>query len=223
MSTVQEYIDLITTEHSNKPKFVDAVTAITKPLVDLENVITSMPEAYDVDVALGVQLDAVGKWVGASRQVSVPIDGIYFAWDDTADTGWDMGAWKGPFDPDSGLTTLPDVNYRLLIKAKIFANHWDGTIPSAYEIWRVLFGDSLIILIQDNQDMSMSIGFVGVNLDSITRALLVGGYLPLKPAGVKINYYLISDTGPLFCFDANETDALAGWDIGKWATQLTPT
>ena len=80
------------------------------------------------------------------------------------------------------MVRLPDETYRLLLKAKIGANRWDGTVPGAYEVWESAFADTgSLILMQDNQDMSVVIGLAGTPLDAVMRNLLLQGYLPLKP------------------------------------------
>lgn len=220
MATLQEYLDLITTEHSDKPKFMATVALSLAPLVAMQNLFENMFLDFDLDVAVGAQLDILGLWIGVSRNVRVPITGVYFAWDDTAMVGWDSGVWQGEFDPDTGLTSLNDVNYRTLLRARIARNHWDGSIPDAYKIWAIIFPDD-IIFIQDNQNMSMSIGVISTSFDAVDVALLTGGYLSLKPEGVRIADYFISP-GPMFGWDS-EGGSLAGWDEGLWATELTPT
>lgn len=219
---IDDYLSLVTSEHRLKQKFTDTISLSVALQSHLQGLAASLPEKFDVDHAVGVQLDAVGKWVGASRYVGIPLVGVYFSWDSTVVDGWDAGVWQGPFDPDSGLTTLPDDSYRILIKAKIAANHWDGSIPGAYKVWTTVFPDSYII-IQDNQDMSMIVGIAGTQLDTVTQALLTGGYIPLKPEGVRVSYYAIATTdGPLFAWDSDSL-ALAGWDTGSWAVELSPT
>lgn len=222
--TTDDYLSLITSEHRERPKFEATVSTSVSPFAKIQEVLLSLPAAFDIDVAVGVQLDAVGEWVGRSRRIDTPLTGIYFTWDslDLAE-GWDQGSWKGEFDPDSGLVDLPDDAYRTLLKAKIAANNWNGSIPQAYQIWVSAFGGDSILLIQDNQDMSMVIGIAGEPLDSIEKALLVNGYIPLKPEGVKVNYYAVAPSeGVLMAWDA-ESDALDGWDIGQWAIELIPS
>jgi hypothetical protein len=220
-NTIDDYLALITSEHQQKPKFEATIRAVIEPLVATQDIVCGFPEDFDVDVAIGVQLDAVGEWVGISRQIAIPLVGYYFTWDDTADDGWDSGVWQGEFDPDTGLISLNDDLYRIVIKGKIAANHWNGSIPKAYEIWQTLFPDSIII-IQDNQDMSMIVGIAGNLLTPVYLALLTGGYISLKPEGVGINYYAISAPNtPLFAWDAQGT-GVNGWDIGSWAIEITP-
>lgn len=213
--TTADYTDLITSQHNDKPKFVAMTASDVEPFVEIENILLNIPSYYDVDTAIGSALDVIGEWVGASRNLPIPLTGVYFEWDNTALIGWDSGSWRGEFDPISGLTALPDDSYRKYIKAKIAANQWVGTIESAYDIWIEIFTDSTII-IQDNQDMSMVVGVAGKKLGAIDQALLTGGYLALKPAGVSIEYFAITTTdGALFGFDVDNA-TIGGWDSGQW-------
>lgn len=217
------YTDLITSEHRGQPKFEAMVDLVSGAFYGVQYALASLPAAFDLDLAVGVQLDAVGEWVGRSRRIDTPLVGVYFEWDGTASVGWESGVWKGPFDPDSGLVDLPDDSYRALLKAKIATNKWDGTVPQAYAIWKSAFGAESILLIQDNQDMSMVIGIAGQPLGIIEQALLLNGYIPLKPEGVRVQYYAVAPAaGALFAWDVTPNDALAGWDAGQWATELIP-
>lgn len=221
--TVEEYLALITSEHTGKPKFEATVAAGVSPLVKIQSIFKDLVAAFDIDSAAGVQLDAIGQWVGRSRRIDTPLVGVYFSWDDTASDGWESGVWKDTYDPDSGLVDLPDDAYRLLLKAKVAANNWDGTIPQAYDVWTTAFGTDTYLLIQDNQNMSMVVGIAGVPLSIVEQALLTNGYIPLKPEGVRIQYYAVAPAeGSLFAFDVAEGSAMAGWDHGQWATELIP-
>ena len=71
--------------------------------------------------------------------------------------------------------------------------------------------------------MSFSIAIQGAVPDSLTLALLVGGYLPLKPEGVEITEYIVPvNTGPLFAWDV-QNSTMQGWDDGSWGQELAPT
>jgi hypothetical protein len=219
--SVETYTALVTSEHAHKPKFIATIEANAGLEAFIQSVLSTINPSFDLDSAVGVQLDTVGVRVGVSRFIATPLSGIYFEWDNAA-LGWSFGIWKGVFSPTTGLTLLPDDSYRTLIRAKIAANSWKGSIPDAYTIWETLFTDT-IVLIQDNQDMSMVIGVTGQPLDVLTQALLIGGYLPLKPEGVRIAYYALHvDTNPLFAWGADGS-GVAGWGIGSWAKILAPT
>lgn len=221
MPTTAEYLALVTSEFRDAVKYNAMLTALIQPLVDAGAVISSLPAKFDLDVAVGQQLDMVGEWVGRSRYIETPLEGVYFSFD-LLGLGFDEGTWKGPFDPITGLTVLPDDSYRILLRATIAANRWDGTIPQAYEVWDIVFqGSGFQIVIQDFGDMSMAFGLFGGTPTPILLALLTGGYLALKPSGVRIvDYFVPTIPGaPFFGFDAM-TDAIQGFDTGSWAASF---
>lgn len=218
---LDDYLGLITSEFRNQPNFIATLTAVGDLFVHIQDVITSMVPKYDVDVAVGAQLDVIGLWVGISRNVTIPIDGVYFSWDGDYTVGWDYGVWQATISPTS-VTVLPDDIYRTLIKAKIAANSWDGTTDGAYAIWEQVFSN-FEILIQDYQNMSYDLAIVGGIVDSLTLALIASGAIPLKPEGVRVNRYIVPvDTNPLFAWNI-ENDLLAGWNEGSWGREIKPT
>lgn len=221
MSDVSTYTGLITSEYAQQPKFMAMVAGVCEVYVQIQNVLAKMIPAFDVDIAVGSQLDSIGIWVGISRNVSIPISGVYFTWDSTFDLGWDYGTWQ-PSNAPATVTSLPDDAYRTLIKAKIAANNWDGTTDGAYAIWDAVF-TNFTILIQDNYNMSYDLAIVGGIVDSLTLALITGGYIPLRPEGVLVaNYYVSTDTNPSFAWDVEST-LLQGWDEGSWLREVPPT
>jgi hypothetical protein len=217
--TLEEYLDLVTSEYREKPNFIQVLSNNLAIPIRVQELMASMISLFDVEVAIGDQLDIIGKWVGVSRNVKIPIPNVYFSWDGVNDfLGWEFGTWQ-PANAPASVTVLPDDAYRILLKAKIAANQWDGTTEGAYTIWEAIF-TGLNILIQDNQDMSYDLIIVGGTIDSLTAALLVGGYIPLKPEGVKVNnYYVPIDDGPAFGWDV-ESAYISGWDEGSWTKAL---
>ncbi len=215
MADLEKYLGLVTAFHRDKPKFNGMVGGVSQCFVNAQEVFTDLIAAFDLDIAIGTQLDAIGLWVGISRHVRTPLVGVYFSLD-TFGLGADEGVWQGPFDPDSGVTTLDDETYRLLIRAKIAANHWDGTLNGSAPILQLIFGDGTHVFIQDNGDMSMDIGVSGERPSAIFLALLTGGYIPVRPEGVRINYYVVPDEdGPLFGFDV-QNKYISGFESGLW-------
>ena len=215
------YLDLITSQHRGKPKFEALVDLASGSFSDVETVINSIPELFDLDTAKGEQLDVVGEWVGLGRYVGTALTGVYFPLDDAA-LGFDAGVWKGPFDPASGLTRLDDDSYRLALRAKIGANHWDGTVESLQVILdKVFHGYDAVVFSGDHQDMSMSFFMVGPLPPPVIAALLTGGYLSIKPSGVLVRGYFkpsVSDT-PLFALDSSGIYA-SGLDSGSLAIAI---
>ena len=192
--TLESYLSRITSEYRNQPKFVAYVTALVQPLLDSQALLRSLLDIYDLDTAIGVQLDAVGKWIGRSRYLEQPLNGIYFSFDSTG-LGFDQGTWFGPFDALDGLTTIDDTTYRALLYAKRIMNNWDGTIPEIAEAIAALLagtspGSNLVVV--DNQDMSMTVGIAGQVPPAAIISLLQGNFVPITPSGVGVNYLITS-------------------------------
>lgn len=217
MASASDYVGLVTSQHADKPRFVATIAALVQPLADAQAMLSAMPGDFDLDAATGAQLDAIGLWVGQSRALTAPLNNVYFSLD-TDGLGLDQGYLKGPYDPTTGVISLADAEYRTLIRFRIAANRWDGTIEGAYAAWSVLFGGGLTLLIEDFGDMSMTVGVVSAApLDAVTLALILNGYIGLKPSGVRINAYLTPSVSgrPFFGFDL-DTATVAGLDIGAW-------
>ena len=180
MSDLAYYTGLITSQHNTKPKFMATVAALLQPLVDTLICLAQIPDDFDIDHATGMQLDIVGLWVGMSRVIN----------------------------GSSGLFSLSDDTYRILLKTRIAANQWDGTVEGIVSILTILFTGYDIYVI-DNFDMTMVVGIAGLLPDAELLEIFSGGYIPLKPVGVKINYVI----NPIFGLDY-ENAYIAGPDVG---------
>ncbi len=73
---MSKYSDLITNYHRTKPLFTQHVDLSTRPLTDAASAMEGLLTAFDIDQAVGAQLDILGEWIGRSRTVSVPISGF---------------------------------------------------------------------------------------------------------------------------------------------------
>jgi hypothetical protein len=217
--TLETYLALITSEHNQKPDFMATVAAEVQPFVDLQAQLFSMIGIFSPN-SVGDQLDKVGVWVGANRNVEEALAGVYFAWD-TAGVGWDQGTWFAAGDSLDGLVTLPDDSFQTLIRFIIATNAWDGTVPGAYTAFNTVFASGgLSILIQDNQDTTMFIVIRG-QLNAVAMALILGGYFELKPAGVQITHFYQPTVqgAPAFGFGA-QNSAVSGWGTGCFITPI---
>ena len=186
MADIKRYLNLITSEHQGKPKFTAWLEANLNILDDGERLVSNLDTYFDLDTAVGIQLDVVGDIVGVKRTVN--------------------------FQPTDGSSPiLDDVTYRLIIKAKILRNMWDGTLSSLYDMWNAIFADATLI-IKDNQDMSINAIIIGLS-SQMQKDLISNGYLIPKPQGVRISYSYI--TVPLFAFGIEGSDP-QGFGEGTW-------
>jgi len=183
------YQQLLTSQYQppSSPKLNALLYVLLKKFDDVSQCLVQFDTAFDLDSAVGPQLDALGAVAGADRTVG--------------------------FQPsDSVSPVLDDATYRIYIKAKIAQNQWDGTITSLYAIWKYLFPVGSII-IADNQNMTATI-FLSGSFTSIIQDLITNGYIVPRPEGVLYTYDFAEL--PAFGFDLDNS-FVAGFDVGKWA------
>ncbi|WP_337027095.1 DUF2612 domain-containing protein [Pantoea eucalypti] len=226
---MSKYTDRITNYHRGKPLFIQHIDLSTQPLTDASLTLESLLTAFDIDSAVGVQLDVLGEWIGRTRIVSQPISGVYFSFD-TDGLGWDQGVWQGPYDPDSGFTSLSDDTYRVVLKAKIAINNWDGQNDSLPQILETaLEGSGLKMQIVDNQNMTISVWvFPQTDISLVSQELIAAikqGYLTVNAAGVwagdiQTPSILTPSVGTKFFGFDMDNDFIAGFDDGAWGVNL---
>lgn len=201
---MSKYTELITSAHNQKPKFMAMVEAVTGAFSGASSIVKSLPGKFDVDVAVGDQLDIVGLWVGISRFVSIEISDYFSI--DVSGLGLDEGWLQGRYDPSAGTTRLGDEEYRMVIKTKIGVNHWDGTMASLHEILQGIFEPyGVAVYTIDNQDMTIGYVIQGATLPNPILAMLEGAVVSIKPSGVDISEYdtITAFTDRDFFIDSN--------------------
>lgn len=162
--SIESYLNNITSQHRDKPKFIAWLSSHLNIIDDMYTIVKNMDNDFDIDNAIGSQLDTLGIIIGRERTLTFqPLNN---------------------FNP-----VLTDDYYRLVLKTKIAFNMWDGTIQSIYTIWNDIFGNDtdLSLQIKDNQDMSFDAYITGYT-DQIQQDLIQHGYIIPKPQGVKVNY-----------------------------------
>lgn len=213
MTLKDRYLNLISSQHRDKPKYMATLSALLQSNEDNFAVGVYLDDEFDLDNAIGVQQDILGEIVGQSRTVD--------------------------FQPDRGLSpVLDNYAYLNLLRAKIAKNMWKGGIADLREIWLTLFGNPIII--QDNQDMTIDVVIVGI-FDQMTKNLIQKGYIVPKPQSVSINYSFADDavfgydmetstikgydhaywmnpnTLDSFAYDMeDETQRMYGYEKGNW-------
>jgi hypothetical protein len=226
--TLADYIGRITSWHSDKPRFVNTVAVLVQPLIDAQDMLAKLTADFDLDTAVGVQLDQVGQWIGRTRYVETPVAGVFFSFNDSYDgtpgdsprTGFNQGIWLGQYDPVDQITALDDDTYRSVLKLQAIANQWDGTVPGiADDLDRVFPGT----VIQDLGDtppgrMAMDVLIPGVLINSLLLRVLEQDF-PVKPSGVHVNFIESTvSTEQIFAFniDGSQGGPLGGFNQGAW-------
>lgn len=215
MSNSNEYTDLIAGYHLDKPDYQEWVYTLTEPLRIARERLANLRSDFDVDSAIGVQLDAIGVRVGISRTLPTKLTGVYFELDNL-DLGLDFGVWKGKYDPSDGSTTLDDETYRAVIKAKILSNKWNGengTLAEFLSTALSYFGvDTKMFDLQDFQTMHVALNLTKASTPPIVWELISRRIVDVTAAGVSMQ---IIDNIPWFGLDYN-TASVKGLDEGSW-------
>lgn len=209
---MNSYNTLITSAFKTSPKFNALVELLTGAIETNTNIVKALPDLFDVDLAVGQQLDFVGEWVGINRGLTPPVDDTFFSFG-IEEKGWHLGYWKDEY-ATTGITLMPDGEYRAVMKAKIALNQWKGNIPDAIEsLSKTLPHNGFVIT--DYQDMSMVLGITGP-VTPLVQALITRGYFDIRPAGVQISY----ETGIKFFGFGTNTNVVGGFHQGQWGKTL---
>lgn len=185
--TNEKYLDLITSQYADKPKFNAYVKAFLDMISPAIDCLTSFDTIFNLENAVGDQLDKCGALVALTRELPLS-------------------------NPDIP-SILSDDLFRTVIKARIYSNFWDGTLQSWNDIIKTMFPDASYEVV-DNQDMSIDVIMIDPTADATMLALLFNGYIVPKPSGVRVTW-TIQDKA-LFGWET-ETEFIAGWDTGIWA------
>lgn len=216
MTSANEYTELIAGAHVGKRKYTEWVFVLTEALRVARERLSALRSDFDVDTAIGVQLDAVGARVGMSRTLPMKLTGVYFALDDFDGVGLDRGIWKGRFDPEDGTTELGDETYRAAIRAKILSNSWNGTnetLPTLLETVLSYFGmETKVMELQDAQTMHVALHLTREKTPPIVWELITRRIIDVTAAGVGFS---VVDNVPWFGLDY-DTNSVKGLDVGNW-------
>jgi len=157
------YLNRVISQHKIRPKFMSWLAAINELVEDTMNLYRSFDEAFNLETAVGAQLDVLGKIAGVDRLLN--------------------------FEPVYAVPLLSDEYYRMLIKAKISLNHWNGTTEGIFNLWDEIMGGYRLEVV-DHQDMTMTLRVM--NLSNLFESEFIArGYLAPKPQTVFVNYEFI--------------------------------
>lgn len=226
-SDVNYYLAKIPPLHAGKPNFMAEVQGILQPFCDAQALINALPAYFDLDQAIGVQLDVCGQWIGRTRNVPIPLQTCFFSLGDPL-RGLGKGVWKDNFNPGAALSVLDDNVYRRLLQAVAIANEWDGSVTAAQQVMDAYFppGQGTSTFVQDQGwgvaagqqiQMTMTIGISGKIPSIVDLEVLSQDLLGIKPGGVAATYAVTSiDGAPIFGLGVNN-NYIGGLGVGALA------
>lgn len=221
-SYIDDYIDLLIFQYSDKPKAKGEIEARLKSYSKIFTVLQDFINELDIDKAYGERLDLIGKIVGINRTIKNSTNKIYFGFDENSSAA---GFGDAPFfdhNTDAKLTDtqLSDFQYQSFIKAKIIKNVATARIAkqekvSFLDAYRFLLNNAGYIV--DNQNMSLTL-YVDTNILTTNKlSLLKAADLFVKPQAVSLDFVFI-DSSNTFGFDENPL--AVGFGDGAFAEQL---
>lgn len=158
MSSIQPYLNRITSQYTNKPRFMGWLTSLLEKIEPAHGISETMPSYFDVSEATGTQLDIVGEIIGVNRVI----------------TDQFINSDEKEFD---------DAQYRRLIQTRIVANQWNGQQGSITDVWEEAMDESLRAVYHDNQDMTITVDLIG-DYQPLDVELVLRGFIVPKPMGV---------------------------------------
>jgi hypothetical protein len=181
--------DRIYAQYRTKPKAVAWYQITRKLAAELEDPATAVRIMYNIDTAVGEQLNIIGRIVVIDRTFTgeVALNPGLFAEPDGAEFGDTEAVFAALYVDQDG--QMSDDLYRLVIKSKIIKNNSDATIESILYGMNFLLPNADVLRVTDGENMSFSVEFYG-NITNLERWALLNVQLVPKPQGVMFNGFL---------------------------------
>jgi hypothetical protein len=204
-------ISLLIQQYRNTVRTKGLIMGILQMVQDqLATPMCQIQDYYNIDTAVGVFLDRIGRIFNYPRPLIDQGQFAYFGFD-----GNGLGFDQATFVPDGGSDDkIPagDDMYRLLLKAWIAGLFTDGSLPSINAVIQTALGPGSWVI--DNGDMTALVTLKYSDLN-VLYAMVQTGVIP-KPAGVQYSYY-IRNSDAVFGFDGNGV----GFDQSNFITELS--
>ena len=199
---VAYYVNLTLAQYKSLPRATQTLAILLKQALG-DMLASDLFTAFDLDTAVGAQLDVLGKYIGLSRLIGDPVAlPFYGFWDMTvtdptqqnpngftdmtnagtnAQAIWDQYNFAGNEN-----TALSDTAYAFMLNLKIVLNANDGTLASIQQFLKTFLPG--IVELQDNANMTMT--YTLSNQIPVSPDVLEA-YLP-KPMGVGLIFLTLT-------------------------------
>lgn len=207
---IKYYVDLLIIQYRTKPKARATIRAFISELVRAYNLVKQVQMAYDINTAVGAQLDTVGKYFGVVRKfVGLDFKYKYFSFQYMG--GDDDGLSFNIYDPenpesnalgkfrtlrseDSYEYDLDDEQFRIIIKLRAIGlyNH---ILSYKYitEMVHEILKDDVMVLVSDKMEI-----FYYIRDPNLLQIFQTYPRLLPAPAGVKVYVSSPEDFEPRF-------------------------
>jgi hypothetical protein len=185
------YSDLLILQYKGLPKATATIQALVAPFV-MDQLPILVQNAYNVDTAVGVQLDVIGKYAGISRS------GYTFA----------------------GPVTLNDDDYRVIIQLKQAKNSGTTSLDFIQTLIANFFPDTLLVF--DYRGMRIQYFLDSTQASTTLAQFVVKQGLLPKPMGVSLGLLIYApNIKTFFCFRTYENPIYNGSDANTYDSYQT--
>jgi len=228
------YVNLLIIQYRTLPKASAHIAALIKQLM-IYDLMIQVRDGYNLDDAVGVQLDVLGKYLGNDRIITgttftrdyfgmvvygatAPFDHEPFI--EYGDIIPDV-QWRRYEEDNQSLFTLNDTEYRFFLKLKLIQNYSNASNKEIDLFLEQFFGDNVIFT--DREDMTISYIFQD-NVERLVTIAVSEGLLP-KPATVGLSVAFVPDIENIYTlieYGATAPDFAVGFSeygvtsIGGW-------
>lgn len=225
---IEYYIDLLIIQYHNKPKARATIKIFISELLQLYALIREVEKAFDINTAIGYQLDIVGKYFGVVRNfVGLDFGYKYFSFqyqggdedglsfkiigDDTT------GKFRTLYGEKTYQYDLDDEQFRILIKLRDIALHNEVlSLKYIQDLCFYLLKGEVDIKPTPDKVMSLDFYFKDTNLLQIFQTY--DKLLP-APAGVKVNVYEMGQYEKIFTFMALTANGGTDYNVHQCGMQ----
>jgi hypothetical protein len=207
---IDYYTNLLIIQYHNKPKARATIEAmITEGMIyDLAILVR---DGFNLETAVGAQLDIIGKYVGVNRVVTgTAFTRSYYGYAEYGDVtpfAFNPMIVYGAAIPDvqfrnykessQSLYALTDEEMRAMIKLAIVRNNSNASVRDIDNLLYALFGSDVYFL--DRQNMTIVSYMLGDKYSRVFQIAKSSGLLP-NPAGVGTVITVVPDIDHIFAY-----------------------
>lgn len=200
-------LDRVACQYENSTKFLASLAAMLDQTDELEAVFHKIAEQLDIDLAEGVNLDVVGDIIGVGRILPNSIPMQFFGFDGqpvAAGFGEEgflgVGArFRDELESEAATSVLADIEFRMLIRAKIVKNHSHGTNEDMLASLAFLFNTARVV-VDDPGGMTINVA-IGRQLTWQEKYIVKSLNILPRAGGVRIGGYITYEATNYFGFD----------------------
>lgn len=229
---VKYYADLSIIQYADKPKARAFMENLLGALICYDLAV-SVRDGFNIETAVGDQLDIIAKYVGVSRVITgTSFSRDYFGFAEYGDTtpftfyGFTQyGAapedvqYRNYKESSQSIYALNDEELRIIIKLAILRNNSNASVKGIDILLNALFGAEVYYI--DRMNMTVVSYMLSTAYQRIFNIAKSSGLLP-NPAGVGTSLIVVPNINKIFSFSlyggAKPTFAIGYVDyVAKWA------